>query len=135
MDRRLFLTFCLGTSLFLEAAEEDAGTVLDIFAPLANGLSQGNAEGFIAALDRSMPDYGLLCDNVRALAAEAEVTSSIELVEYKKPQVELDWTMEIKLQNAGGISERRQQRVFATIGKRKRITSLKPVEFFAPVRT
>jgi len=88
-----------------------------------------------------MPGYEALRAGVTALLSEAEVQSSIELVDDegddRNRTVELDWLVHIVDRQDGALAERRQQRVKCRVqksGKKWRIASLEPLQFFAPPR-
>jgi hypothetical protein len=86
-----------------------------------------------------MPGYEALRAGVTALLREAEVQSSIELVEEAgddgRRTVELDWLVHIVDRQDGAVAERRRERVKCRVeksGKKWRIAALEPLEFFAP---
>lgn len=113
------------------AAAEDGSGVLEIFEPLASALSTGDVEGFLKPFDRRMPNFAKLRENVSALMARFEITSSIELSRADSTKVELDWYLELRGKEAAGVAERRRQIITAIVEK-KRIRSIAPLEFFAP---
>ena len=94
---------------------------------------------FMNAFDPAMPGYEALRASVTALLREAEVQSSIDLVEEegddRSRAVELDWLVHIVDRQDGAVAERRQERVKCRVeksGKKWRIASLEPLQFFAP---
>ncbi len=108
---------------------------------MASALSEANAIAFMNAFDPAMPGYEALRASVTALLREAEVQSSIELVEEqgddRSRAVELDWLVHIVDRQDGAVAERRQQRVKCRVeksGRKWRIASLEPLQFFAPAR-
>ena len=114
-------------------------SLLDLFASMAQALSAGNPADFLASFDPRMPDYRKLESHIFALLNQAEVTSSVELVQdqgdEQRRRVELDWILEIRSNQPAGFSERRRQLVKAALarrGKSWKITSLEPLTFFAP---
>jgi hypothetical protein len=111
---------------------DDNSDILEIFAPLASALSDGDALAFMRPIDKSMPDRAKLSDNVNALIAESTVTSSVELIRIEGDKVELDWSMQIKTRGATGVSAQREQTVTARISSKKRILEIGPIEFFGP---
>ncbi len=125
--RRLVLTCLVAPTAF----GEDDSAVLEIFEPLASALSTGDVEGFLKPFDRRMPNFAALRDNVSALMARFDITSSIELMRSDSAKVELDWYLQLRGKDAAGVAERRRQTITATVAK-KRILSIAPVEFFAP---
>jgi hypothetical protein len=86
-----------------------------------------------------MPGYEALRANVTALLSEAQVQSSIDLVDDegddRSRTVELDWLLHIVDQYDNALAQRRQQRVKCRVqksGKKWRVASLDPLQFFAP---
>lgn len=118
--------------VFAAAARADDSDILEIFAPLASALSDGDAVAFMRPIDKSMPDRDKLSDNVNALIAASEVTSSVELIRVDGEKVELDWSMQIKSRGGIGVTAQRQQTVTARIDSKKRILEIGPIEFFGP---
>src|SRR5712692_302626 len=68
--------------------------VFDLLTEMASALSEGNALAFLKPIDRAMPDYQKLQDNVVALVAQNDLASSIEVLKEqgneKRREVELD---------------------------------------------
>ena len=131
MQRRRFL-LCL-------LALPEASSLLDLFASMAQALSAGNPSDFLAPFERSMPGYQKLESQVFALLSQAEVASSVELVQDQgddqRRRVELDWILEIRSHLPAGPSEHRRQLLKARLarrGKSWKIVSLEPLSFFAP---
>jgi hypothetical protein len=87
---------------------------------------------FMRPIDKSMADRDKLSDNVNALLAGSNVTSSVELVRVDGDKVELDWSMQIITKGAVGVTTQRQQTVTARIDSKKRILEIGPIEFFGP---
>jgi hypothetical protein len=128
MDRRCFLIGCMVAA---KAGAADDSSILQVFEPLASALSNGDAEMFLKPIDRAMPGYDKLRENVSALMSDFDITSSIEFVRAEAGKVELDWYLELRNKGDGGASEQRRQMVTARVQK-KRILSIEPIEFFAP---
>jgi hypothetical protein len=105
---------------------------LQIVSKMASALSSGEPGEFLACVDKSAPDFNLLRDNVFALATEAEVTSSIEIIRTEGDVAELDWSMELRSRETGTVAEQRREAVTVRVSRGK-IQSLKPVSFFAPL--
>ena len=115
--------------------------VVDLFASMAAALTAVNAPQFMAAFDKNMSGYDKLKDQVDALVNQAEISSSVEPLKDEgddsKRTVELDWYMEIRSVAQDGPIARRREIVTCELrkeGKRWKIVSLKPVEFFAPAK-
>jgi hypothetical protein len=126
MTRRCLL---LGWPAATAAIAED--NILEVFEPLASALSTGDVEGFLKPFDRQMPGLGRLRENVSALMARFDITSSIELIRSDSGTVELDWYLELRGKEGAGVAERRRQTITAAVAK-KRIRSMAPLDFFAP---
>lgn len=122
MTRRLAL---FGPALLWADARQD---VLDMTAPLAAALSNGDADDFLARV----PADASLETNVRALTAQAEVTSSIQIASLEKDMAELDWYMQIRGRATGSLLERRRGTVKIRFRKHE-ILSITPADFFKPV--
>jgi 1-aminocyclopropane-1-carboxylate deaminase/D-cysteine desulfhydrase-like pyridoxal-dependent ACC family enzyme len=127
MTRRVLLISLLAAT----ASGENAADILQVFEPLATALSSGDAEAFLRPIDRRMPGYGQLRENIYALVAQFDVTSSIEFNRVQDGQVELDWELALRAKAETGVSGTRRQTVTARIEK-KRILSIAPIDFFAP---
>jgi hypothetical protein len=135
MTRRTLLLVPFAARLVADSAQE----VWDLFASMASALSEANAIVFMNAFDPAMPGYEALRANVTGLLNEAQVQSSIDLVEDngddRSRTVELDWLLHIVDQYDNALAERRQQRVKCRVeksGKKWRVASLDPLQFFAP---
>ena len=137
MTRRALLLLPLASRLRADSAQQ----VWDLFASMASALSEANAIAFMNAFDPAMPGYEALRASVTALLNEAQVQSAIDLVEEEGDDssrtVELDWLLHIVDQQDSAVAERRQERVKSRVeksGKKWRIASLEPLQFFAPPR-
>jgi len=137
MTRRALLLVPFAARLRADSAQE----VWDLFASMASALSAGNAIAFMNAFDPAMPGYEALRAGVTALLNEADVQSSIELVEEegddRSRSAELDWLVHIVDRDDNTVAERRQERVKCRVeksGKKWRIAGLEPLQFFAPPR-
>ena len=117
-------------------AEKD---VNDLFSSLTASLVELNVPGFMDAFDKNMPDYERLKTYVEALVNQADVASSIEPVANEgndtKRSVDLDWLLEVRSLLQDGPIVRRREVIHCEVekqGKRWKIVSLKPIDFFAP---
>ena len=115
--------------------------VLELFGTTAAALADVNVPKFMDAFDKDMPDYGKLKDSVAALTNQAEVTSAIEPVKDEgddtKRSVDLDWYMQVRSLVQDGPIVTRREVVHCELkkeGKRWKIVSIAPVEFFAPAK-
>ena len=134
MRRRLFLVL-----LAAPALADTRQELIDIFGAMATALSEDDPETFLRAIDPDMPDYARLAANVRALAAQNDLSSSIEITKQEGSDtiqvVELDWLLEIRGKDQNHTVVRRQSSVKCRLerrGKRWRIVSIDPQTFFAP---
>jgi hypothetical protein len=109
----------------------EKGDALESVAPLAAALSDSDPGTFIAALPRDAPNIDELRNNVRALIAQAIVTSSVEVIREGSGEAELDWYLEIKSRATGMIIEARRGTVRIRHEGRK-LRAISPASHFAP---
>jgi hypothetical protein len=90
-----------------------------------------SASAFLDKFDATMPGYAQLQENVEDLVSRSKVGSAVEFVtddgDENKRTLDVDWTLEIEDRLP------RRQVLKCTIerrGKRWKITSLAPVDFF-----
>ena len=121
----------------LAAGADTHADIVDLFASMAAALSDGNAPGFMKAVDRKMADYDRLNTQIAALLQNSDVTNSVEPLrddgDESKRSVDLDWYSEIRSRVAGGPLVQRRDVIHCQLekeGKHWRIVSLKPVAFF-----
>jgi len=110
---------------------DDRTDALDLVAPLATALANGDADGFAASLPKDLPNRTELRANIEALIAHADVTSSVDVVNSEKGSAELDWYMQIRSRQTAGVVERRRGAVKIE-WRKKKLISLEPASFFAP---
>ena len=115
--------------------------VTDLFASMAAALVEVNVPQFMEAFDKNMPDYELLKNEIESLTNQAEVSSSIEPLKYegddKKRSVDLDWFLEVRSLLQDGPIVRRREVIHCELVRDKKgwkISSLKPLEVFAPAK-
>ena len=120
-------------------AADPAAEVWDLLTQVASALSERNPDSVLAAFDPTMPGFQKLRPAVTTLLRNAEVQSSIELAadegDAVERSVELDWLLKIRPEGDATSSTRREQRVKCRLrktGKKWRIVSFEPLEFFAP---
>jgi hypothetical protein len=124
------MTALLAFLLFVQQPES-----LKVLSVLASSLSEGNPAGAVGALDKNMPAYSTLSNNIYALTSQADLTCSIDPVEQNGDQVEVDWFLMVRSKQENGPTERRQQNVKVTvskIGKGWKITAISPVSILDP---
>jgi len=115
--------------------------VLDLLGTTASALADFNVPKFMDSFDKEMPGYDKLKESVTALTNQAEVTSAIEPVkddgDEAKRSVDLDWYMQVRSLVPDGPIATRRQIVHCELrrdGKRWKITSIAPLDFFAPAK-
>jgi hypothetical protein len=131
----------LGLPLALGATAAVDEDIRDVLAVIASALAESNLLNVFAQFDPSMEGLPLLRRHLEALTVEAEVASSIVVLEGAQEgdryTAVLDWIMEIRPSAAGGgRSSRRRERVRCAFRKLKRkwkITALEPLAFFEPL--
>jgi len=128
--RQRLVVFML-LAAFGTALADDQRDALDIVAPLADALSNSDPDSFVRALPGDLPNKRELQDNVNALIAQAEVSSSVEAITATKTSAELDWYMEIRSRETRSVVERRRGVVVVQFQKGK-LQSIEPASFFAP---
>jgi hypothetical protein len=121
--------------LLMLAMEDPPKDVVDFFRSAAVELSEahdnGGGRAFLDHFDKSMPGFNVLSDQIEAMVAAGEVSTTIEFVNTegndRKRTLDLDWLLQCE-----GERPKRQV-VKCTIekrGKKWKITSLAPIEFF-----
>ncbi len=115
--------------------------VLEAVASMASALSAVNVDQFMDAIDKDMPDYDTLRENITALINQAEVTSSIEPVRNEgddsRRVLNLDWYLEVRSLLQDGPIVRRREVIHCELRKEKnkwKVVALKPIDFFAPAK-
>lgn len=111
---------------------DERSEVLDVVAPLANALSNGNAADFMSRIPDDSPNRSRLAIHIEGLLAQAEVTCSVRLLNFDKDRAELDWLMDIRSRATQSNLERRKGTVILKLRNRS-VFSLEPVDFFKPV--
>jgi hypothetical protein len=108
---------------------------------MASALSGVNVDQFMDAIDRDMPGYDALRENVTALVNQAEVTSSIEPIRNEgddsRRALDLDWYLEVRSLLQDGPIVRRREVIHCELRKQKKtwkVVALKPIDFFAPAK-
>lgn len=133
--RRQFLLGVLAAGIS-RAQSEDVSheTLLEVLARFTSALSEGNAEGAIGNLDTSVPAMGVLARRLRDLVAVGEISCLLDPLEWPDHKaVVLDWLLEIRAPElVGGLKRKREKLTcrFVKKGKKWKIASLEPAEFF-----
>lgn len=135
---RVIARSILSLAIYAIAAPADThADVVDLFASMAAALSDDNPAGFMKAVDRKAPDYDRLKGQIEALVQASEIGSAVEVInndgDDSKRTVDLDWYLELRSRVPGGPSMQRRSVIRCQIekeGKRWRVESLKPAEFF-----
>ncbi|HVN07179.1 MAG TPA: hypothetical protein VMT86_22325 [Bryobacteraceae bacterium] len=113
--------------------------VFDLFTKIAGALSDDDPEMFVEAIDPNMPHFIDFRNDITALAAQASLSNSIEVLSDKGDDMhrteELDWFLEI-VDNAQSHTVERRRAVLKfgleRKGKKWQIVSIEPLHFFAP---
>ena len=113
--------------LLLFATRQD---FLDVIARLASALATRDAVEFMRWVARDAPGREELQAAIEALTAQAEMTSSVEMVKQDGDTAEVDWYLEIRRLSPGQPVERRRQTVTVRLNSQRRVTSLTPLSFF-----
>ncbi len=115
--------------------------IVDVFGAMAAALSDVNVSEFMGAFDKDMPGYGKLKNDVTALMTQADITSSVEPVKDEGDDsthtLDLDWYLQVRSLYPDGPIVTRREVIHCQLrkqGKRWRIVSLQPLEFFAPAK-
>ena len=135
MRRRTFLLAAPTAVLLADPLRE----IYDLFGSMANSLAEGNAVEFLQAFDPKMSGYQELAANVQALVQQAEVHSTIEIIEdtgdARERAVQLDWLLQLVEKQSSANAVRREQTVKCRLVKPKRawrVVSFEPIGFLAP---
>ena len=109
------------------------------FASLVSALSDAKPAEFLRAVDPAMPGYERFAANIRALATENAVASSVVISsqagDMSRQEIELAWRLEIKGIGESGVFVVRESTVKCKLERQKkrwRIVALGPMGFFAP---
>src|SRR5712664_2535370 len=112
LPRRLFLAM-LGAPVAALIADPPPEHVVALFSAMATALSESSPAAFLKPIDRGMKDYQKLAAYVTALAAQAEVSCSVEFLKDEgneaKRVVMVDWFLQISSRQDSGPLERRRE--------------------------
>ncbi|MGA2185046.1 MAG: hypothetical protein ABSH47_18665 [Bryobacteraceae bacterium] len=126
--------------LFALGARADThADVVDLLASMTAALSDNNAPGFLAAVDKAMTGYDRLHEAIPALLEQGDIVSSVQPLrddgDETKRSLELDWYLEIRNPDETARVIRRREVIRCRVEKRSghwRVTSLEPLSFFEP---
>lgn len=123
---------CL-TLLAQPPADATPKDVRDFILAAGEALSNKDARAFLEHFDPKMPAYEIFDYYIEGLVARDSVISSIEIYTDKGDDrlrtLELDWTLSVDAER----SQRKIVKVNITKqGKKWKITSLEPIDFFKP---
>ena len=115
----------------IPAFAEPLPEVMDLLRNQAEALANREPALFLEGFDRAMPGFAKLQEEIEALAA-VEVASSVEVLrdegDAQVRSMQLDWLLKIgREQPRRAILKCRVERQ----GRKWKITSLEPIEFFA----
>jgi hypothetical protein len=131
----------LGTMLTFEDPPKD---VLDFFRSVASSLADAgrdmntgehrrprDAADFLQYFDKSMPGYTQFSDQIQAMVGAGEVSTTVDFIDTEgnnqKRTLELDWLLQCEGQ---GPKRAVIQCTMEKRGKKWKITSIAPIEFF-----
>ncbi len=122
----------------MAAWAEPPADALDFLSSAASALVDDDPAAFLDHFDRNMPEYATLREEIEGLLAAYDVGSTIEVVsdegDDKKRSLALDWLL-LTNEKAASHGDRATRRriVKCSIerrGKKWKITSLDPIDFF-----
>jgi hypothetical protein len=111
---------------------QDRDRYIDVLGGMAAALASAEPAEFMRHIDESAADRERLRSLVAALVAQAEVTSSVEVIEISAGAARVDWYMEVRARAAGAPVERRRRELTVKLNPRGRVLELRPIDFFAP---
>ncbi len=130
--RRSFLAL-LGVALRAETSDE----LRDIVAQMATSLSAANESAFFHQIDKKMPGYNRLREQLIGLMGYAELSSSVDIRsssgDEQKQTAKLDWYMSLKSRVEQTVTAQRRETLtfdFEKRGKRWMVTRIEPQDFF-----
>jgi hypothetical protein len=105
---------------------------MEVFRAVAEALANRDADAFLEQFDGKMPDFDKLRAEIQDLLGLAqEIGSTTDVIsdagDDQKRMLELDWVLKI---DSGAPRRQIVQCQVEKQGKKWRITSLEPVEFF-----
>jgi hypothetical protein len=128
LSRRALLSAALASVALADPPQP----VLDLLRSAAEALADQDPMAFLNLFDRAMPGYDRLRDEILALLAAQDISSTIEIVNDQGSDtardLDLDWVLRI------GSSEPRRALLKCRVERRGRswkFTQFSPVEFFA----
>jgi hypothetical protein len=134
MQRRLFLLASVAARLRADAAQQ----VFDLFTSMATALGASEPSPFLDAFDRGMPEYQKLAGYIEAITSQSDLVCSIDVRSNEGSEeertVELDWLLQLTAPQMPVV--RRREKIKCRLrrqGKKWKITSLTPLDFFRPV--
>jgi len=137
MIARLLILLLLTRLPLFGDPEQD---ITEVISNLASALSENKPQAFLKILDREMPAYRDLEHSLTALAADTDISCSIDLIANTgsptAQQADLDWYMVLRSQQDQNRIERRRTKVTIKIEKRGKhwvVTAFTPLSIFAPM--
>jgi hypothetical protein len=106
---------------------------------MAAALADNNAAGFMAGVEKTMPEYDRLKAQIEALVGLATVASDIDpqqdTGDDRQRSVDLDWFLSLRSKQPDGPTVQRRQVIHCDLrkeGKHWKIVAIAPLDFFAP---
>lgn len=110
-----------------------------VLASMATDLSNANPSGFMRAIDKEMPGYGVLRQQIIGLIDYAEISTSIEIQslsgEGEKQVAKLDWYLTLRNRGESTMVTNKRELLTVSFAKQKnvwRVTEILPPDFFTP---
>jgi hypothetical protein len=135
IGRSLCLTLVCAAALLADAHDD----IVDHFAAMAAALADNNAAGFMAGVEKTMPEYDRLKAQIEALVGLATVASDIDpqqdTGDDRQRSVDLDWFLSLRSKQPDGPTVQRRQVIHCDLrkeGKHWKIVAIAPLDFFAP---
>ncbi|WP_031499781.1 hypothetical protein [Bryobacter aggregatus] len=125
----------IGASLTLHAEVRDE--LREVLAGMATSLSAANFSAFFKSIDKAMPGYPELRQQITGLCEMADISSSIEIQtatgDATHQTALIDWYMNLKPLSERIVNEQRRESLtfqFEKRGKKWIITKIDPISFF-----
>ena len=98
------------------------------------GSPMASVVEFMGHIDKGFPERDRLSTMLEALVSAVLITSSLEFVKVEAGQADVDWYMLLRSRASNAEVERRRKVLTIKMNAKKKITSMTPLDFFAPVQ-
>jgi hypothetical protein len=110
-----------------------------VLASMATDLSNANASGFMKAIDKEMPGYGVLRQQIIGLIDYAEISTSVEIqsltADGEKQIAKLDWYLTLRNRGESTMVTNKRDLLTVEFAKQNnawRVIRISPPDFFTP---